>query len=627
MSNFNSYNSDLPLECLELLKNKEVQVHNLKSLLNKFMIFNDNFIKLGHVCFKNHDIENIYELSIRIPPNDDISINTVEYILYDITNIIKVEKELNAIKMKSIVLAKIAHEFKNPIITINELCKTNSNIIRNNPELLAYLINYKKIIKNFDGFNMEFIVCVSDYLLILIEDLNTYVKMDQNIKNNNDNIGYLTQVNIYELLDFCFNIFYYRQKFENSKPSLSLIKRYDPNMPKLIYSVEKKLKQVIVNLMSNAYKFTTYGELVLQTIYKKINDKESLEILVKDTGTGLSKDEVSNLFRSFHVIERNQDSNQHGSGLGLVIVEDILKELDSEIKVKSEIGIGSTFSFVIDITQKNCIKNEDLKYNIDDISMNSNVNDKAIIEININESKESIIDFYYPDDYMYSSVSATTEGKSTKLFEITESLKKDLIDFDTKFKLNTEISKRDSDEVRSLDKDSINADSNNKIQFIMLYIFLFFYLFLLVLNLEGRSLFQPNCINIMICDDERIIAKSIENLIHKVANKHNKKFNTVVTENGIDCLYKICNDYKKGIRYDIMMIDENMPFLLGGEVIRIITKLNSNKQLNKIKIYSITGIVDLDTINYIKSCGADGFYNKPIGISMIENLLGNSNLF
>jgi len=124
----------------------------------------------------------------------------------------------------------------------------------------------------------------------------------------------------------------------------------------------------------------------------------------------------------------------------------------------------------------------------------------------------------------------------------------------------------------------------------------------------------------MICDDEKIISKSIENLIIKVGKASKKSISTRMAKNGIECLYKIYEDYINGIKYDILLIDENMPFLLGSDIIRIITRLITSKQLNRIKIYSITGYSDLEQIKYIKDSGALGFYSKPLNTGMVEDL-------
>ena len=67
-----------------------------------------------------------------------------------------------------------------------------------------------------------------------------------------------------------------------------------------------------------------------------------------DTGTGLDKSEIKSIFKTFGMLDRNQGLNNHGSGLGLCIVSDILELFESKINLKSEVGKGSTFSFELE---------------------------------------------------------------------------------------------------------------------------------------------------------------------------------------------------------------------------------------------------------------------------------------
>jgi len=129
----------------------------------------------------------------------------------------------------------------------------------------------------------------------------------------------------------------------------------------------------------------------------------------------------------------------------------------------------------------------------------------------------------------------------------------------------------------------------------------------------------------MICEDESIIAQSLQNLVKKTILKKKKTIvNTIIAQNGVDCLYKLCNDYINGFKYEILLIDENMPFLFGSEVIKIIYKLISSKQLNNIKIYSITGNSNEEERNYLLKCGVRGIYNKPLNVGMIESILNEN---
>jgi len=118
--------------------------------------------------------------------------------------------------------------------------------------------------------------------------------------------------------------------------------------------------------------------------------------------------------------------------------------------------------------------------------------------------------------------------------------------------------------------------------------------------------------NIMICDDDPTITAGIKKLNDRVAKDLIINISSEITHNAIDCLYKIFKDYYLGIRYDLLLIDETMPFMNGSTLTKILKDISSLKELNNITIYSITGYDDIDILNNIKSFGCDGFIKKPV---------------
>ncbi len=123
-----------------------------------------------------------------------------------------------------------------------------------------------------------------------------------------------------------------------------------------------------------------------------------------------------------------------------------------------------------------------------------------------------------------------------------------------------------------------------------------------------------------------MIADSVERLIKKISSKKSIILNTKTMKNGIECLYEVYKEIIEGKRIDVLLIDENMPFMLGSECIKILKKLMLEKKIHKFKIISITGYTDPDTINFIKASGSDDFYNKPISLTMMNDLLMKSDI-
>ncbi|MBL8112762.1 MAG: response regulator [Acidobacteria bacterium] len=125
---------------------------------------------------------------------------------------------------------------------------------------------------------------------------------------------------------------------------LDLAFRLDPSLPQAVLSDEGKLRQVLINLLGNAVKFTRKGGVTLEASWKDGRGT----FAITDTGPGISEEEVGRLFRPFSQTETGRRA-QEGTGLGLVISRQIVQLLGGDIRVKSRVGEGTTFSFDVDL--------------------------------------------------------------------------------------------------------------------------------------------------------------------------------------------------------------------------------------------------------------------------------------
>jgi CheY-like chemotaxis protein len=130
---------------------------------------------------------------------------------------------------------------------------------------------------------------------------------------------------------------------------LQLIFELDPDIPKFVHSDEKKLYQVLVNLLGNAIKFTNQGSVTLR-VRATQKDKTSCHLCfeVEDTGVGIAPTEIDSLFKVFVQAQAGNNLSQ-GSGLGLAISQKLVKLMGGQIGVKSTLHRGSTFSFEIGV--------------------------------------------------------------------------------------------------------------------------------------------------------------------------------------------------------------------------------------------------------------------------------------
>ena len=109
-----------------------------------------------------------------------------------------------------------------------------------------------------------------------------------------------------------------------------------------------RLSQVLMNLISNACKFTENGAITISINSEKIDAKNStITFIIKDTGIGIAKNKQEGIFDEFSQID-SLDYSYQGTGLGLPIVKKLLAHSNSEIYLESDLGKGSSFTFAID---------------------------------------------------------------------------------------------------------------------------------------------------------------------------------------------------------------------------------------------------------------------------------------
>ena len=116
------------------------------------------------------------------------------------------------------------------------------------------------------------------------------------------------------------------------------------DMPKTLYGDRDKVRTIITNLISNAIKYTESGNIDLIVNCTNKSDISRLEIIVKDTGRGMSKEQLDNLYTKFYRREEDKDSDIKGVGLGLAITKSLVDLMEGTINVESEENVGTTFT-------------------------------------------------------------------------------------------------------------------------------------------------------------------------------------------------------------------------------------------------------------------------------------------
>ncbi len=133
------------------------------------------------------------------------------------------------------------------------------------------------------------------------------------------------------------------------KKGLKFNVKVDEHIPHLLLGDEIRIRQCVMNLLTNAVKYTEAGEVTMTVSYeKKDQDDIILGFTVEDTGIGMKEEDMENLFSPYKRIEEKRNRSIEGTGLGMSITRQLLELMGSSLSVQSEYGKGSVFSFVID---------------------------------------------------------------------------------------------------------------------------------------------------------------------------------------------------------------------------------------------------------------------------------------
>lgn len=217
-----------------------------------------------------------------------------------------------------------------------------------------------------------------DNLLAIINEILDYSKVDSGKMD--------LEEQVFDLLESVEDIVGLLAKSAIDK-RIELVYYLDPDVPRIVKGDATRLRQVLVNLMSNAIKFTSQGEVFLYiTTTGGTPERPELEFSVRDTGIGIPADKIDNLFHLFSQVDSSTTRKYGGTGLGLAISRKLVELMGGSIWVESEEGVGSTFKFTIslDVDPGEMLK-VDLQYEEEELS------GKRIMIVDDNETNLKIL--------------------------------------------------------------------------------------------------------------------------------------------------------------------------------------------------------------------------------------------
>jgi PAS domain S-box-containing protein len=314
-------------------------------------VFSKGFVADYPLTIKDHKLTDVL-FNGSVYKDDKGNVLGAVVVARDITEQKRIEKELTEAKVFAELATALAEEAKSKaesaMRVAEDAVKSKQQFLSNMSHEIRTpmnaIIGFTKVVLKTDlsAKQKEYLTAIKmsgDALIVLINDILDLAKVDA---------GKMTFVQTPFKMALSLSAMLHLFETKIQEKNLELVKEYDSNIPDVLVGDPVRLHQIILNLVSNAVKFTTNGKITVSVcLLHEDADTATLEFAISDTGIGIPENKIDSIFENFQQATSGTSRLYGGTGLGLAIVKQLVEPQGGTIHVKSKVDEGSTFSFIL----------------------------------------------------------------------------------------------------------------------------------------------------------------------------------------------------------------------------------------------------------------------------------------